>query len=240
MIQALLFDFGQTLVDSAGGFRSAEKTAKKRIYADLFRGEGSVCEEAFLAEYRLFRRAFHEQSRFSRADLWQAVYERYGKRPDIGCLEEWESEYWAQVKEQTVPFPETISVLEQLALRFKLGLVTNTQGQKTSGGHRIELFPRLECFFESIIVAGEAGVPPKPDPLPFLLCLERLGVDAREAAYVGDDWRIDICGSRDAGLQPVWIKHRSVKRNWPDGEATVQVIASLDPLLEMNFEAMQP
>lgn len=240
MIKAVLFDFGQTLVDSADGFRAAEKAVKNSIYADLCHGDESVCGDDFLAEYRLLRKAFHEQSRFSRVALWQAVYERYGKRPDLGRLEEWESEYWAQVKERTVAFSETLSVLEKLARRFKLGLVTNTQGQSTSGGHRIGLFPQIECFFESIIVAGEAGVPPKPDPLPFHLCLERLGVSAHEAVYVGDDWRIDICGAREAGLRPVWLKHSAVKRNWPDVEATVPVVTSLDSLLEMDFGALKP
>ena len=30
MIKAIIFDFGQTLVDSADGFRSAEKIAKEK------------------------------------------------------------------------------------------------------------------------------------------------------------------------------------------------------------------
>lgn len=240
MIHAVLFDFGQTLVDSAGGFRAAEAVAKKRIFADLFGQDPSVTEAAFLAQYRLFRKSFHEQSRFSRMALWQHVYERYGKSPDLEHLLEWESGYWEEVQKRTAPFPETLSVLQRLAQRFKLGLVTNTQGQKNPGSHRITLFPQLESFFQSIIVAGEDEIPPKPASLPFHLCLERLCVSAREAIYVGDDWRIDICGSRDAGLFPVWLKHHLVKRNWPDVQTTIPVIDSLDPLLEIDLGALQP
>jgi FMN phosphatase YigB (HAD superfamily) len=51
---------------------------------------------------------------------------------------------------------------------------------------------------------------------------------------VGDDYRIDICGAREAGLHPVWIKHHLVKRNWPDVDTVVPVISSLDKLLGLE------
>jgi putative hydrolase of the HAD superfamily len=65
------------------------------------------------------------------------------------------------------------------------------------------------------------------------MCLEELGLDPSEAVYIGDDYRIDICGARDAGLHPIWIKHHLVKRNWPDVETTISVISSLDELIEL-------
>ena len=83
-------------------------------------------------------------------------------------------------------------------------------------------------------MAGEEGVPPKPNPEPFRLCLEELHLDPSEAVYVGDDYRIDICGARDAGLHPIWIKHHLVKRNWPEVKTTAPVIPSLDELLELE------
>jgi FMN phosphatase YigB (HAD superfamily) len=58
-----------------------------------------------------------------------------------------------------------------------------------------------------------------------------MGLRPQEAVYVGDDWRIDICGARDAGLKPVWIKHHSVHRNWPDVGPFEPTITRLDDLL---------
>ena len=240
MIQAFLFDFGQTLVDSAGGFRAAEADVKAHMLTDIFPGADCAKRDQFLSAYRRIRKEHHTTSRFSRPVIWQAVYNHFGKCSDSDKLELWESRYWQRVKENTAPFPEALIVLENLGKRYKLGLITNTQGQKQTDGHRIALFPQIERCFEVTIVAGEAGIPPKPDPTPFHRCLERLHVDASNAAYVGDDWRIDVCGSRDAGLQPVWLKHRSVKRNWPDGEASVPVITSLDELLDMKLGASTP
>ena len=232
MIRGILFDFGQTLVDSAEGFKAAEKKAKDRIFADLFPAQDEKSWEAFLPVYRRMRKEFHQRSEFSRSALWQAVYRHFNRTPDPARLEDWESEYWRQVKALTTPFPETVPVLEKLAGSYRLALITNTQGQKSEGSHRIALFPELERFFAVIIVAGESGVPPKPDRRPFRICLEKLGLAPHEAVFVGDDWRIDIGGAADAGIQPVWIRHHTVKRNWPDVEATVPMITRLDQLID--------
>jgi putative hydrolase of the HAD superfamily len=67
------------------------------------------------------------------------------------------------------------------------------------------------------------------------LCIQELGIDPSEAVYVGDDWRIDVCGSRDAGLNPVWIKHESVKRNYPEVTPGVPVITRLDQLHRLEL-----
>ena len=149
-------------------------------------------------------------------------------------LEKWECEYWEKVKAETTIFPETERVLENLRTEYKVALITNTQGQKITNAHRISEFPELERFFDVIIVAGEDGIPPKPDPKPFLLCLEQLEVDPGQAVYVGDDWRNDICGARDIGMQPIWLKHHSVNRTWPTGDAGVPVITNLEKLLELD------
>jgi HAD superfamily hydrolase (TIGR01549 family) len=233
-IRAMLFDFGQTLVDSADGFRAAEKTAKKQLFTHLNASSQTVSWECFVAEYRRIRKAFHDRSHLSRVDIWQAVYHHFGQSAGAERLQQWETAYWAEVKAHTLPFPETLSVLETLARRFVLGLVTNTQGQGSTGTHRLALFPQIEHFFSAIVVAGEHGIAPKPDSAPFLACLAQLERTPAEAIYVGDDWRNDVCGAQNAGLWPVWLKHHAVKRSWPDINANVPVLDSLEGLLSLD------
>ena len=232
MIEAVIFDFGQTLVDSADGFRTAEKQAQNNLFAIL----GLTNREDFLKIYRRLRKEFHERSDFSRNSLWREVLYYYCVAPEPEQLEKWEIEYWETVKARTTIFPETEEVLESLSDRYEVALITNTQGQKSTGKHRISLFPKLEKFFRVIIVAGENEVPPKPDSEPFRRCLEKLSLAAGQAVYVGDDYRIDICGAHDAGLHPVWLKHHSVRRNWPTVKVkvSVPVITNLKQLLELD------
>ena len=229
MIKAVIFDFGQTLVNSANGFRKAEKQAQQDLFAHL----GLTIQPDFLNNYRRLRKALQEQSNFSRKFLFHEVYYYYCRTPDENLLERWETEYWETVKANTALFPETLKVLEALNKKYQVALITNTQGQKTTGTHRISLFPELEKYFEVIVVAGEGQIPPKPSPDPFRLCLDKLQIDASEAVYVGDDYRIDVCGARDAGLQPIWLKHFSVPRNWPALQTAETVITSLDQLMDV-------
>lgn len=229
-LRAVVFDFGQTLVDSADGFRQAEKDAQGRIFSNL----GLRGWDEFLSTYRRIRKEFHDQSNFSRQAIWHEIYFYYCLVPDSNRLTEWEKQYWETVKNNTKAFPEAEEVLQKLTGRYQLALITNTQGQAREGIHRIKRFPGLGRFFEAIIVAGENGIPPKPAPASFRMCLDKLGVKPFQAVYVGDDWRIDICGAEKAGLRPIWIQHRSVKRSWPELETAVPIITSLDELLDLG------
>jgi HAD superfamily hydrolase (TIGR01549 family) len=230
MIRVVLFDFGQTLVDSANGFRTAEKNAQSWIYEDF----KPMPWEDFITAYRRLRKEFQDQSNFSRQAIWHALYQARRMQADPQRLEDWETRYWDTVRAQSALFPETERVLAGLSERYRLGLITNTQGQKRTGTHRLSEFGELEGFFDAIIVAGEDGIPPKPDPRPFRMCLAQLEVTAAEAVFVGDDWRIDIGGASAVGIQPIWIQHHSVRRNWPDVKTTVPIITSLDQLLELD------
>jgi putative hydrolase of the HAD superfamily len=230
MIKAVIFDFGQTLVDSANGFRRAEKEAQDKLFTNL----GLTVREDFLTIYRRLRKEFHDRSNFSRNSLWQEVFYYYCVAVESDLLVRWETDYWDTVKNHTILFPEVTGVLSYLRTHYKIALITNTQGQKATGTHRISLYPELEKFFKVIVVAGEGGTPPKPDPRPFHRCLDKLGILPSEAVYIGDDWRIDICGARDAGMHPIWLKHHSVQRNWPEVEDSVPVIRSLEGLIDLE------
>jgi len=229
-IKAILFDFGQTLVDAADGFRTAEKEAQSKLFANM----SLTLHAEFMDNYRRIRKELHARSNFSRILLWREVYFYYCLKFDDPLLKTWETDYWETVKTKTTLFAETLRVLKDLSPKYQLGLISNTQGQQHSGTHRLSQFPELEKYFQEIIIAGENGIAPKPDPQPFRLCLEALNLKPSEAVYVGDDFRIDICGAKDAGLYVVWLQHHSVKRSWPEVGTSVPIITRLNPLLDLE------
>jgi len=230
MIKAILFDFDQTLVNAADGFRSAEKEAEIKIYTDL----GLKNWEDFLSNYRRFRKELHNKSIFSRKDIWLKIYKYYNKIPNLTLIEKWEDDYWEKVKSNRNLFPETEKVLKKLSPYYKLAIITNSQKQGYKKTYPFKDFPGFDRFFDEIIVAGESGLPPKPSPEPFLLCLNNLGISSSNAVYVGDDWNMDIYGAMNTGIKPIWIKHKLVKRSWPDVELSVPIITSLEPLLHLD------
>ncbi len=142
MIKAILFDFGQTLADSAEGFRLAEKEAETRIFEEL----GLASWQDFLTDYRKLRQEFHANSNFSRKALWQAIYLYYGREPGAAILQEMEHDYWVTVRSKTRLFPETVAVLGQLASAYRLALITNTQGQGIREDIASACFPTLKAI----------------------------------------------------------------------------------------------
>lgn len=229
VLRSVVFDFGQTLVDSSQGFRAAERTAQQRLLTVL----PDVDPQDFMARYRTTRSGFKNASSFSRCELWRTVLSMWNAEAAAAVLKAWEQDYWETVMTLTQPFPETVTVLRQLQQRYRLAVITNTQGEYAPGTHRIGRIPELRGFFEAIIVAGEQGVPPKPSCRSFEACLNELNVSADEAVYVGDDWDMDIKGARDCGMHAIWLQHHTVTRNWPVVHEKVPVITSLDELLRL-------
>lgn len=97
--------------------------------------------------------------------------------------------------------PGTAEALQRLKeAGIRLAVVSNSDGRAATalaaGG--------LLDAFEFVIDSGEVGVE-KPDPRIFEIALERMGVRARDALYVGDLYEVDVVGARAAGLDVVLI-----------------------------------
>ena len=68
----------------------------------------------------------------------------------------------------------------------------------------------LNEHVDVVVASGSFGVA-KPDPRIFLHACELLGVEAPDAAYVGDRLRTDAIGAARAGLTGVWLNRRDEK-----------------------------
>jgi HAD superfamily hydrolase (TIGR01509 family) len=211
MLKAILFDFDQTVVNSAGGFRRAEHWLQREIHARL----SGVEWEAFIGLYRQIRdMRRNDEAPAGKVQQWQEVCRRFEIEPDTATVEAWETGYWQRVEEGTAALPGAVELLDRLRARFALGLVTNaaTIGKRTL---RCEHFPELLDRFDAVVVCGENGLPLKPDPAGFHRALAILRAEPQEALFVGDNWATDILGARAAGIQPVWLRHAAIPRKSP-------------------------
>ncbi len=216
VIRAIVFDFGQTLVDSADGFRTAEKEAQgKALCGPRPRRPGGIPSGLPRRSVPLFTPA----PIFPGRAILEGVFRHYGRDPDPLLLEQWETDYWQRIKAMTRVFPEAEEVLRTTPG----GAVPPGPDHQRPGADRrrgstaSSNYPELERLFEVIVVAGEGASRRNRIPLPFRLCLDKIGDRPRRAVYVGDDWRIDVRGAEAVGMHPVWLKHRLVRRNWPAG-----------------------
>ena len=89
---------------------------------------------------------------------------------------------------------ETLRTLRARGLA--LGVVSNWD----CGLHEHLVRTGLAPYFGAVVTSADAGAR-KPDPRPFLLALERLGVRAGRAVHVGDHAPHDGAGARAAGMR---------------------------------------
>lgn len=201
-LRALFFDAGNTLIRMdfaaiAGALAGlgapveperlerAEWRARVRLDADLLARPEST-ESAGVAERYL-----------------TYVLEEAGLREPrvVAGLLAWRRAFNAPLGLWTAPAPraaEAVRLARQAGLRT--GVISNSDGTVRRILERLGLAADLDFVLDS----REVGVE-KPDPRIFALALERAGVRAAEAAYVGDLYSVDVLGARRAGLRAVLL-----------------------------------
>jgi 2-haloalkanoic acid dehalogenase type II len=107
------------------------------------------------------------------------------------------------------PWPGVVPVLSRLAeAGLKLGIVTNCS--RRLGQVAVE---RLGVAFDCVVTAEEAGWY-KPNPQPYQLALDRLGVTAARSLFVAGS-AYDLFGTAPLGLATFW--HDRIGMALPDG-----------------------
>lgn len=95
----------------------------------------------------------------------------------------------------------TASLDELRASGLRLGILSDLPPWK-----KLE-FLGLDGFFDAVLCSEHSGVL-KPDPRPFLLLAENLGVAPEEMLYVGNKYAYDVEGARSAGMKTALIGRR--------------------------------
>jgi putative hydrolase of the HAD superfamily len=122
-------------------------------------------------------------------------------------------------------FPHTLAVLDYLAGKYSLHIITNgfEEVQYRKLNHS-----GLSLFFDQVITSEDAGVK-KPDLPIFLYALQKAGALAEESLMIGDDEEIDITGAFNAGIDQVLVDYNNV---CPESRATYRV-SGLEKLYEI-------
>ncbi|MBI3769480.1 MAG: HAD family hydrolase [Deltaproteobacteria bacterium] len=110
-------------------------------------------------------------------------------------------------------------LLQRLAHRFRLGVVSNSYGNMPALLAEAALAP-----FEIIIDSALVGVR-KPDPAIYDLAARRLALPPAAILHAGDSWERDVVPARAVGMRAVWLAPADAST--PTAPADVRRIASL-------------
>jgi HAD superfamily hydrolase (TIGR01549 family) len=113
------------------------------------------------------------------------------------------SEAYGMVRDESGvrPFVGVRALLSDLKRRYRLGLLTN--GPSDIQWEKIRSLGFGDVF-DAIVVAGDVGIY-KPDVRIFKVLLDRLGVGASAALFVGDVYEMDIVGAYRVGMRTAMV-----------------------------------
>ena len=132
---------------------------------------------------------------------------------------------WRSARNWTRIAPGTTDVLDRLAKRYELGVISNSDGTMA----RLLKAVGLSRYFRAIVDSGTVGHQ-KPSPEIFRLALETMGAEPEASAYVGDIYSVDYLGATGAGMHAVLIDELGTY----DGLDLLRIgkLAELDGVLE--------
>jgi putative hydrolase of the HAD superfamily len=209
-IRAIAFDVNGTLV------RILADDDEERIYRaaahfltyqgiDLHRQE--LRDIYFQLMKEQLRGSPEEYPEFDAVGIWRSIIETYGTDFTLalpaGKLQQMPV-FLAEMcrgvsRRQLGLYPYVCEMLNVLREHYPLAIVTDAQSIYARGElHKVGLLG----YFDPIIISGDHGYR-KPDRRLFQYALDSMGVEARNALYVGNDMYRDIYGAREAGMTTV-------------------------------------
>lgn len=209
-MKAVFFDFVGTLITKKG-----ENVTHQNIVKEVLRRAGredldylKVWEEYEAESSALFKELAgkpYVKIRDVDTDAMRRVSGRYGF--------EVPEDFWeisiAMHEKYGELFPDAVETLKALKdLGLHVGIITDSDNDYIEA-HLKAL--GIYDLFDSITTSEDAGYY-KPHPRPFQLALEKAGIEAGEALYVGDNPAKDCLGAKNVGMMSVLLDPEGAKR----------------------------
>lgn len=235
-VQAVLFDFGHTLMDfgrTEEALRGAYSVIRERLATwveDRAPPEIDELVERIAEEVDRMVERSYLQRRLEELDiieLFDDAFTALGYKlpPDL-VREVVELDHDALVNSVRIE-PETIEMLEKLrADGLKLGLVSNVSQLPELLHRDIERFG-IAKLLDGVAFSSEIGVR-KPRPQIFEHVLDAVGVRPTDAVFVGDRLVDDIAGAQAVGMRAILT--RQYRQEEPDAITPDGVIAHITEL----------
>lgn len=231
-IRAVLFDLDNTLFDHPTSARAGVDAFLRHLGAEIsdeLTGSWFEIEQLsfdrFLNKELSFQGQRRERLRRFLPLTGLAVPESDNQLDDLFAV------YLQNYEEAWTAFPDAAPALRGLrAGGVRVGVVTNgNHDQQTSKIKRIGLEPLLERIFSS-----ERTGHAKPAAEAFTQPCKIMRIPPAQTLYVGDNFRVDIEGARNAGLPAIHLNREGTGGR--GGPRTIQSLSELPSLLfEGNF-----
>ena len=184
MIKAIIFDLDNTLIDRQKAF----KEMLERKFHAMFDDEELI--QKMINDIL----KWDNNGTVERIDVfkkWAEIYHITKISPEQ-LDKEWSNESGSVA----FLFDDVRDTLKELKKKYKIAVLTN--GNASSQRRKLNTI-NIYDLLDYSLVSSEYGVR-KPDKKIFEYTAKQLDLKTEECSYVGDNYKIDILGSRNAGM----------------------------------------
>lgn len=202
--KAVLFDLDNTLYD----YESNNQRALKATYK-LLRRYIRISEKRFLDLYQASRREVQMElagtaSAHNRVIYFQRLVEKTHKTVDPRIILKLDEVYWDNLLKKMEPFDGVKKFLQDLK---KWGYKTAIVSDQTTKVQLRKLHALGLSRWIDVLVTSEEVGSNKPNPIMYLMALNKLGVVKGDVWMVGDNPVRDIEGANALGIETIQVLH---------------------------------
>ncbi len=202
-IKAVLFDFDGTIED----WDRTEGPANAWVMETLMQLSGNKDYQRVSQAWREVEArhvASDRPDKFDRRLWFRDTLAALGVKLPAAKIEQLARKHWAIRKSASRLYPGARELLHRLRRRYRLGMVTDSDGERRFKLERLR-HCRVDHLFETVVI-GDDYRTSKPDPALFKVACRKLHVRPEEAMMVGDHPERDLLGAKPLGITTVWVR----------------------------------
>jgi len=231
MIEAVLFDFSSTLIDSPAWMALELRTLPREAF-ELLAAQGHITplrSEQLAQAEGVFRHAREQADaagcETSHLDDLSSMVAALGLQDQVPLklVEQTVATLHRQrLPEVTLISGATETLAKLQAHDYRISIISNA-AYSPFLTWTLERFELLH-FFEKILVSADVGVR-KPGLDIFRIALDQLELAPADAVYVGDDFQKDVAAPKQLGMRAIWFRPDGAAP-LPGGQVTADAIVS--------------
>ena len=230
-LRALLVDVGGTLVDDATWLPQDRYAPLRLARLTDALGESRPWFDAFFEHsFDESNAELHEQRT---ADQVASFLVAQGVEPAQDDIERICRACAPPIGDVVTIEPHARDALEAVqAMGIRMAICSNTLWRDDADARRDWEALGFGHLFDAYVTSNSTGYG-KPHPAMFERCLETLGVEAAEAAMIGDRPDLDIAGAKPLGIRTIWKRPPWFEGDpEPTADAQITCLAELPGVLD--------
>lgn len=198
MIKALIFDMDNTIIDRQKAFKEGVNNLLHRYFSD----------EDLINKMADDIITWDKGGTVERIDTFTYLVDKY--QITSFTPKQLESDWSSVSGSSCYLFDDVRETLEKLHKKYKIAILSN--GHIESQRRKLKTID-IDDLIDYSLIADEY-ICWKPDPRIYIYTCEKLGCKPDECVYIGDNYKIDVIGSSNAGLTPIFVNRTN--ENHPD------------------------